>query len=302
MEPNRRPALDKKGIISFLAITFGLTWGVEVLLLLNGVRFELGRLDAGGMYVAVMMFAPALAAFITLKFITREGFGQTNLRFGSWRPYVVMVVLFPACYLVIYLLTWGVGLGQPDWQLTWFQNLFRQFGTAAPEMPNPGVILGALFVASIGPSALISTLFAFGEEFGWRGFLLPKLMPLGKPAAYTLMALIWSAWHWPVVVGGFTYPGYPLLGLLFFTALTATLGTFLNELTLRYRSCILASWGHALFNTQKQGIWFLLFPTVNPLLGGYAGLIGLALWAALAAATVRLLKQKQVLDHGYFAV
>jgi hypothetical protein len=293
MKSNQPSALDRKGIISFLAITFAITWGVEGVLLLNGVRFELGRLDSGGAFVAVMMMVPALAAFVTLKFITCEGFGQANLRFGPWRPYLALMGLFPACYLVVYLVTWGVGLGQPDWPLSWFQGLFTQMGLSAPKMPNSAVVLGGLFIASLGPGALISTLFAFGEELGWRGFLLPKLMPLGKPAAYTLMALVWSAWHWPLVLGGFTYPGYPLLGLVFFTLLTATVGTFLNELTLRYRSCILASWGHALFNTQKQGIWFLLFPTVNPLLGGFGGLIGLAAWAGLAFGTVLLYRRKR---------
>jgi hypothetical protein len=135
------------------------------------------------------------------------------------------------------------------------------------------------------PGALFTTVFAFGEDFGWRGYLLPKLMPLGKPAAYGLMALIWSAWHWPLVLNGFTYAGYPALGIVFFTLLVGALGTVMNELTLRYRSCILPSWFHALFNTQKQGIWFLMFPTINPLLGGYAGVVGLVIWYGLVAVT-----------------
>jgi uncharacterized protein len=292
MNSNARAALDRKGILAFLAITFAITYGVEGLLILNGATFALNSLRSAGMAVAFLMPVPGLAAWVTLKFITREGFGQTNLRLGPWRPYLVTWLLILAGYLVVYLLTWGLGLAQPDWQLAWFQNLFIQSGLTTQPMPNSAVILGALFISSVGPALLFSSLFAFGEEFGWRGFLLPKLMPLGKPVAYTLMALIWSAWHWPIVLTGFTYPGQPLWGVVLFTLLTGTLGTFLNELTLRYRSCLLPSWVHALFNTQKQGVWFLVFPTANVLLGGYAGLLGLVVWTALAAATVALFRQQ----------
>jgi membrane protease YdiL (CAAX protease family) len=35
-------------------------------------------------------------------------------------------------------------------------------------------------------------LFGFGEEFGWRGYLLPKLMPLGRWKAYVLVGIIWA--------------------------------------------------------------------------------------------------------------
>ncbi len=285
--------LDRKGIAAFLLITFGVTWGVEILLIAGGARFELTRPTTSMVWVVgLLMLAPALAAFVTLRFITREGFGNAYLRFGNWKPYVACWLVIPACYAVIYLLTWALGLGgQPDWQFTWFLGLFAQSGVAVPPMPAPGIIWAALFFSSLVPGALFTTIFAFGEDFGWRGFLLPKLMPLGKPVAYTLMALIWSAWHWPLVLKGFTYPGYPVLGIVFFTLLTGTIGTAMNELTLRYRSCILPSWFHALFNTQKQGIWILMFPAINPLLGGYAGVVGLAVWGGLAAIVLLMFRR-----------
>jgi hypothetical protein len=43
--------------------------------------------------------------------------------------------------------------------------------------------------------------------------------------------------------------------------LTTALGVYINELTLRYRSTILAGWLHGLFNSQGYGIWRILFPT-----------------------------------------
>ncbi len=88
-------------------------------------------------------------------------------------------------------------------------------------------------------------------------------------------------WHLPLIAIGFTYPGQPVLGILAFMALTTAFGIYLNELTLRRRSTILAGWVHGLFNSQKLGIWTLIFPSVDPLVGGYAGIVGIAVWLAL---------------------
>jgi hypothetical protein len=41
------------------------------------------------------------------------------------------------------------------------------------------------------------------------------------------------------------------------------------------------------FNTQKLGVWLLLFPHVSPYLGGYAGLVGLLVWFGLAVWEMR---------------
>lgn len=77
------------------------------------------------------------------------------------------------------------------------------------------------------------------------------------------------------------YPGYPIIGMLLFIMLTTGLGMYLNELTLRYRSSILAGWAHGVFNTQRLGVWVLLFPHTNPLIGGFSGILGIGIWFAL---------------------
>ena len=43
---------------------------------------------------------------------------------------------------------------------------------------------------------------AFGEEFGWRGYLLPRLAQIHTPRkAVLLHAVIWWAWHLPAIIG-----------------------------------------------------------------------------------------------------
>jgi hypothetical protein len=65
-------------------------------------------------------------------------------------------------------------------------------------------------------------------------------------------------------------------------------------MTLQNRSSILAGWIHGAFNGQGYGIWRILFPTVNPLLGGITGLVGILVWLAVGLWTARRGEQKEV--------
>jgi len=283
-----RTTVDRRGIFSFLAITFIVTYAIEGALILGGFRIVPGAASLGQYVIMAVMWVPGLAAVLTVKLVTREGFHGMGLRFGSWRPYATAAMIIPACYLIIYLLTQLLGLGQADWKCTYFLAQFAKQSTSGMlSMPSPFLVWPAIFFTTLVVAPFLNGLFGFGEELGWRGYLLPKLIPLGKPRAYALLGLIWGLWHLPLVLVGFTYPGHPLLGALMFIGLTSTFGIYLNELTLRHRSSVLAGWAHGVFNSQKLGAWALLFPGVNPLLGGYAGLLGIGIWIALGLFEAR---------------
>lgn len=275
--------LDRKGIFSYLAITFAITYLIEGALILSGLRMHDAPPIYGQLAIAGVMWVPALATFLTIKFVTREGFAITNLRFGSWRPYVAAALLMPAAFAVIYGLTWLLGLGEPDWQLVQFRQMMAAAGQdmdAGADF-NSAQVLAVAFLSSIVVGPTINGLFGFGEEFGWRGYLLPKLMPLGKVRAYILLGVIWGLWHAPLILVGFNYPGYPVLGIIAMMGFMTAVGIYLNEMTLRHRSSILAGSIHGALNGQGYGIWGILFPSVNPLLGGVTGLVGMAVWLAI---------------------
>jgi len=50
---------------------------------------------------------------------------------------------------------------------------------------------------------------------------------------------------------------------------------------------ILAGWIHGAFNGQAYGVWRILFPAVDPLLGGMTGLLAMVTWLVVGAAEVR---------------
>lgn len=59
---------------------------------------------------------------------------------------------------------------------------------------------------------------ALGEEAGWRGYMMPKMIKLwGVRKAVVIGGILWGIWHWPLTcVGhnfGVKYFGYPFTGL-----------------------------------------------------------------------------------------
>jgi hypothetical protein len=283
--------IDRKGVCTFLVLSFGLTFVYEGCLIGSGMRMNFGLTSAKPMppayaplLIGLGMWIPALSTVIVVKFITKEGFGVTNLRIGALKPYAISALVIPAAFAVIYALTWLVGLATPDWQLQNLRHSLATKGIDTSELPAPGIVLPGLFCASLVMGPVVNGLFGFGEEFGWRGYLLPKLMPLGKWKAYALVGIIWGFWHAPLILAGFNYPGFPMLGVLGMIGMTTTLGFYINEMTLRHRSSILAGWMHGAFNGQFYGLWRILFPNAHPLLGGVTGLVGMLVWAALGLA------------------
>jgi uncharacterized protein len=86
----------------------------------------------------------------------------------------------------------------------------------------PTAIFGGLFAG-----ITINAVAAFGEELGWRGWLLRHLKDSGLPLwqRVTVSGLMWGAWHWPLLYCGYNYPEHPKIGMalfpIFCTALSA---------------------------------------------------------------------------------
>jgi uncharacterized protein len=278
-------AFDAHAVSWFLLITFGLTWGVEGVLLVRGVSFERIPPVFLGYIVAALMWTPAIGAIITRKAILRESLRvpEARLRLGDLRPYAIVMAVMPIIFAVVYGLTMLLGLGRLDLSLKRFLAQAEAMAghSLGPQPPAPLVIAGIVF-GSIMVAPFINSVFAFGEEYGWRGFLLPKLLPLGRWPAHLIGGIIWGLWHAPLILMGFNYPGYPWAGVAWMCSLTTFLGIFESEWTLRYGSVLLASFIHGAFNSQVYGIWRVIVPDAHPLLAGFGGLIGLGALAVLA--------------------
>jgi membrane protease YdiL (CAAX protease family) len=58
---------------------------------------------------------------------------------------------------------------------------------------------------AVGVAALFLAVLTFGEEYGCRGYLLPKLLPLGEVKAAVIVGLIWGLWHAPLLLAGLNF-------------------------------------------------------------------------------------------------
>ncbi|CCH31616.1 CAAX amino terminal protease family [Saccharothrix espanaensis DSM 44229] len=143
-------------------------------------------------------FAPALAAFVVRRWVTREGFADAGLALRlrqAWRHYLA-AWLGPFALVVVMLATAAAcGLWQPAWP-------------TAGEWAFVGVLV--LIVPLLTPVY-------WGEEFGWTSYLRLRLVP-DRPVAATLATgLIWAVWHYPLAFFGYIEFGNVVVGLAVWT-------------------------------------------------------------------------------------
>lgn len=273
--------LDLKRIFIFLGFAFGIAWAVALVIYLNG---GLSWPVAGTLLAVVYMGAPALANVFT-RLITHEGWRNTwlrpNLRRG-W-PFWLIAWFAPAVFIVLGMVIYFLLFPQHyDPTLGALTQLLKQqtaaYGVPAPDI-SPWIILllqggQALLIAPV-----INALFTFGEEFGWRAYLLQKLLPLGGRKAVVVLGVIWGVWHFPLTAMGHNYgleyAGAPWLGFAAMTWFTFVLGTIMAWTVLKARSVWPAVIIHGAGNGTAAIALFFAQGNPNPVLGpSIAGVIG----------------------------
>lgn len=120
--------------------------------------------------------------------------------------------------------------------------------TPGLELPSglPGVV--ATFGLVLGLGATVNAIFALGEEFGWRGYLLWELAPLGFWRASFAIGALWGVWHAPVIVAGYNYPSFPVVGVVAMTIACLSFSPVYTYLLIRSESVFAAALLHGVFN------------------------------------------------------
>ena len=146
-----------------------------------------------------------------------------------------------------------------------------------------------LFLLPIAP--FINAIPAFGEEYGWRGFLLKRLTArYGLAVGLVATGIIWGLWHAPLILMGYNYPSYPnFVGISIFTIWTVLAGIFIGWLRVKSGSVYPAALAHGAINAY-MGLGLIIAPSQNELLTmpmGLPALLALALIATLAYMDLR---------------
>jgi uncharacterized protein len=187
--------LRKYPLTSFFALALGATW-------LAFIPYY-NSLSAGEDGIPWFTFGPMVAGFVMAA--VTGGFKKVKSLVAAtfrWKVnpiwYVAAIGVPFATQLVSILLNPLFGSAAPAW------------GNIPPLMEIlPMVVLFAIFS---GP---------LGEEIGWRGFALPKLLETHSAlAASLILGSVWAAWHLPLIlVGDFTAYGsiMPVIAAFAFT-------------------------------------------------------------------------------------
>jgi uncharacterized protein len=210
---------------TFFVLTFLITWGLWVPRILAPDSLADPIADLG-------TYGPAIAAVIAAALT--GNLRDLGARLVRWRVgwlWYALVLLGPAAFYAV-LVALAAALGSSD------------------DLVQPNVFQ---VVSGLAPFFVVLLLTdGFGEETGWRGFALPRLLARTGPLpASLLLGVVWAAWHLPLfwTVGNPNYGGSFLIMLVSLPAMSV-LYTWLFQHTAG--STLIAILFHA------SGSWWLL--------------------------------------------
>ncbi len=281
---------NAKRIWIFLGFAFCIPWAAALAIYLT-MSSNLAQAVATANIVFIA--TPWLANILT-RLVTREGWGNLWLRPNfkrGWPAYLAVWFLPLVAVIVgggVFYLLFPQSF---DPNLSAIQNLVQGTPSAAA---NPWLILVSMTLSLVIISTPINMVVSLGEEFGWRAYLLPKLMKGytgsgdfdGTEArkAALLTGLIHGVWHWPLLFMGIRLvPGATFLTPVVYLVFVVAMSVLLSWATLRSGSVWPAALGHGAINAASALPGYLLAGAPVALLGpdptGLIGGIGFTLLA-----------------------
>ena len=196
--------IKKYALVIFFVLAFLFTWSNWLPQALNSRGVTSTQVP--GFLTLLAGYGPALAAILVASLAYgRQGLRELFSRLLRWRVgirWYLIALFLPALITILAILIHNYWLGgaAPD-----FSALAFPFGPA--ETPLWQKVLILFLVFTLGFDGL-------GEELGWRGFALPRLLERFTPlVASLILGALWAVWHFPYAL---------------------TLGTFLSEVPLHW--------------------------------------------------------------------
>lgn len=135
-------------------------------------------------------------------------------------------------------------------------------------------------VQGLAAGATVNAAAAFGEELGWRGFLLRELASRGFWRASLYIGLVWGIWHAPLILQGHNYPQHPETGAAMMVAWCLLLSPLFSWVRLKSGSVLAAALMHGSLN-GTAGLSFMLIKGGNDLTVGITGAAGMVVLGGL---------------------
>ena len=249
---------DTQRLLIYLGLTFVITFLWFFIANPDGSTWE----DMGTMrqsFVALGMMFPVICHVLT-RVITKEGFrfsGENNsyfgivLKDGKWK-YFLFACLVPWLYMELSNLI----------ELAMCPAMYDPEYYVSLDVEKRVLMLMPVYAIVTGT---VGSFAAFGEEGGWRGYMMPKLLKItGRKRALIIGGVIWGLWHAPLTcIGhnfGTDYPGFPYLGIVCMCVFCTLMGVLLTFITEKSGSVWPAAIMHAVNNSNPT----ILSGFINP--------------------------------------
>lgn len=248
--------LEIKRLCIYLALSFGITWMIFLPFGFMGFKWD-GSKPYMESFIGLGMLIP-FAANILTRLITKEGLpmmGKDSLMLGisfknkKWK-YYLFAVLIPWVYFeIMHLLALFLVPEAFD------TNMIKELGYENEiAFVSPIIVMVNCSIVSFA---------ALGEEGGWRGYMMPKMIKLiGMPKAIIVGGVIWGLWHAPLTcIGhnfGTDYLGFPYMGIAIMCIFCTLIGIMLTFITIKTESIWPAAIMHAVNNGSPAILKFFL--------------------------------------------
>ena len=210
-------------------------FSVLVLFMATGVALLIRILELTpnmGMWI-LWSCTPTVVALAMLLVVTREGYSKEG-----WK-----VLGLHRLGLSVWWIAFGLTLliTVAASAIVWATPL------ASFIMPEGGIVNAVInFLINV---CVLALTFSLAEEIGIRGYLLPKLLALGRTRALALSGLVFAIWHMPLILlTPFFAVGNKLISLPLFVATVVAASFVYGYLRLYTGSVWPASLAHAVHN------------------------------------------------------
>jgi membrane protease YdiL (CAAX protease family) len=264
-------ATARRGLLIYFAVLIAGSSFLESKILRVGESIE--KVPA---LILALMYMPAAASFLA-RFALKEGFADISLRFGGRKSGwpIFLAWGYPiAVGVLAYGLAWVSGLAEFQRPLPPRSHLYMDSAAA-------NLLVSFLFTATLGTA--VSCLSAFGEEVGWRGYMLTRLISAGVPRPVFTSGWIWAFWHVPLILSGqYAAGSHPRLSESVFVIGTIVMAYVVAYVRLQSGSLWPAVMLHGAWNAIIQG-------TFDRATTGTPSAVGESGWMTMIASIIIVL-------------
>ncbi len=267
--------------IVFTLTTFVLSWSF----------LWLGSGLSPGALAIILMWIPGLVS-IAFRLGFREGFADAGFQAAGLRFWLLAFSVPLGMATATYILAWVFGLVE----LTPYLKQQSMFGPQPVRLvwfnPEAGTLglLGQRLVVVMTLGIAQGSLFGLGEEIGWRGYLLPRLIQARVRFPILISGIIWAVWHMPFVLLTFQHQRYVTAAL--YALLCVVFAVFISWMRLASGSVFVAAMVHGAYNTFYQDFFDHSF--AGPQKWFWAGEVGLLCSVLSGAVALWLYKTNRI--------